>query len=124
MSNEIPLKSDVTRLFNIKDVMLRLTALTPKSLPARMLKLTNELGELAGAVDILEENAGTKYRNAKDPVGDVLEEALDVLIVDLSLIIQFAQDRGFTIHQVLDVAERKLAKWEHVLELDDESADS
>ena len=68
----------VTRLFNIYEELGRLTAATPKALPTRMLKLTNEVGELAQAVDIAEGNAGTKYRDVVDPVADVLEEAIDV----------------------------------------------
>lgn len=113
-----PVKNNVTRLFNIHDEIVRLTAATPKTLPTRMVKLTSEVGELAGAIDIAEGNAGTKYRNAEEPILDVLEEAIDVDLVGKSLIIQLMQDHGITVEQVLDMYERKLAKWNQVLELD------
>lgn len=113
-----PVKNNVTRLFNIHDEIVRLTAATPKTLPTRMVKLTGEVGELAGAIDIAEGNAGTKYRNAEEPILDVLEEAIDVDLVGKSLIIQLMQDHGITVEQVLDMYERKLAKWNQVLELD------
>lgn len=112
------MKHNVTRLFNIHDEIVRLTAATPKTLPTRMVKLTSEVGELAGAIDIAEGNAGTKYRNADNPILDVLEEAIDVDLVGKSLIIQLMQDRGITVEQVLEMYERKLAKWNQVLELD------
>jgi len=111
----------VTRLFNIYEELGRLTAATPKALPTRMLKLTNEVGELAQAVDIAEGNAGTKYRDVVDPVADVLEEAIDVLLVDGSLIIQLMRDHNIKPAQVLEVIEKKMAKWEQVLQLDEEA---
>lgn len=113
-----PVKNNVTRLFNIHDEIVRLTAATPKTLPTRMVKLTSEVGELAGAIDIAEGNAGTKYRNVDEPILDVLEEAIDVDLVGKSLIIQLMQDHGITVEQVLEMYERKLAKWNQVLELD------
>lgn len=109
----------VTRLFNIYEELGRLTAATPKALPTRMLKLTNEVGELAQAVDIAEGNAGTKYRDVVDPVADVLEEAIDVLLVDGSLIIQLMRDHNIKPAQVLEVIEKKMTKWEQVLQLDE-----
>ncbi|MNE25711.1 hypothetical protein D3C80_1190470 [compost metagenome] len=115
MSNEaVPVK----RLFNIFEELGRLTAATPKGLPTRMLKLTNEVGELAQAVDIAEGNAGTKYRDVEDPIADVLEEAIDVLLVDGSLIIQLMRDHNINPDRVLEVIEQKMAKWQKVLELD------
>jgi len=116
--------SQVTRLFNINEVSLRLTEATPKGLPSRMLKLTNEVGELAGAVDIAEGNAGTKYRGVKDPIADVLEEAIDVGLVIHSLIAQLMRDHNITLLQVMEVIERKQAKWAKVLELDNEPTDN
>ena len=121
-SEEQPVSNDtvsVTRLFNIYEELGRLTAATPKALPTRMLKLTNEVGELAQAVDIAEGNAGTKYRNVGNPFADVLEEAVDVLLVNGSLIIQLMRDRGFEPAQVLEMIEKKMAKWEQVLQLDE-----
>lgn len=109
----------VTRLFNIYEELGRLTAASPKALPTRMLKLTNEVGELAQAVDIAEGNAGTKYRDVKNPFADVLEEAVDVMLVNASLIIQLMRTHNFTPAQVLEVIEMKMAKWQRVLELDE-----
>lgn len=114
------MNNNVTRIFNIYEEIGRLTALTPKALPSRMLKLTNEVGELAQAVDIADGGAGTKYRNVQDPFADVLEEAIDVLLVDSSLIIQLMRDHGFTANQVLSKIERKMEKWQLVLDLDGE----
>lgn len=116
--------SQVTRLFNIKDTLVQLTALTPKDLPTRMLKLTNETGELAGAIDILLGNAGTMYRNQKQPVDHVLEEIVDVQLVIASLLVQFMQDNNIDISAVMDMFEKKMAKWAAVLDLDHAPSDS
>lgn len=113
-------QTNVTRLFNIKDELVRLTAATPKSMPTRMLKLTNETGELAGAVDIAEGNAGTKYRQVTDPIADVLEEAIDVSLVVSSMIVQLMVDHNIPITHVMSVIEQKMAKWSKVLELDND----
>lgn len=116
---EQQVSNKVTRVFNIFNEMKRLTDATPKDMPTRMLKMTNEVGELAQAVDIASGNAGTKYRDVEDPIADVLEEAVDVLLVNGSMIIQLMRTHGFTAEQVFDVIEKKMAKWEHVLKLDE-----
>ncbi|MNL49741.1 hypothetical protein D3C87_1726990 [compost metagenome] len=89
-----------------------------------MVKLCSEVGELAGAIDIAESGAGTKYRKIADPIKHVLEEAIDVDLVNRSLIIQLMQDHNITEDEVFDMYEAKLAKWAKVLELDNEPADS
>lgn len=121
---EQPVSNEVTRLYNIKDTLVQLTALTPKDLPTRMLKMTNETGELAGAIDVLLGNAGTKYRNEKDPVNHVLEEIVDVQLVISSLLIQFIRDHNIPVSAVMDMAEKKMAKWAAVLELDHAPTDN
>ena len=120
VSNEKP---SVTRLFNIFEELGRLTASTPKELPTRMLKMTNEVGELAQAVDVLEGNAGTKYRGVVNPVAGVLEEAVDVLLVNGSLIVQLMQKYNIPADRVFDVLEQKMAKWQKVLDLDQQAFD-
>lgn len=123
----------VTRLYNIYDIervdkisqeIVRLTTATPKTLGSRMVKLCSEVGELAGAIDIAEQGAGTKYRNAANPIMDVLEEAIDVDIVNRSLVLQLVQDHNISIDTVMDMYEAKLAKWNNVLALDNETTDN
>ncbi|MNN09772.1 hypothetical protein D3C81_1226700 [compost metagenome] len=127
------MSSEVTRQYNIFDLgrrmtidneIERLTEATPKTLGSRMVKLCSEVGELAGAIDIAESGAGTKYRKIADPIKHVLEEAIDVDLVNRSLIIQLMQDHNITEDEVFDMYEAKLAKWAKVLELDNEPADS
>lgn len=125
--------SQVTRLYNVFDIqrvknidneIVRLTAATPKTLSSRIVKLTSEVGELAGAVDIAEEGAGTKYRKIADPIKNVLEEAIDVDLVNRSLIIQLMQDHNISEKEVLDMYDAKLTKWNNVLALDNETTDN
>lgn len=123
-NNEIAMPKQVTRLFNIYDEIARLTAATPKTLGSRMVKLTSEVGELAGAIDIAEGGAGTKYRKVTDPISHVLEEAIDVDLVNRSLIIQLMQDHGITMEQVMDMYDAKLTKWNNVLVADNEATDN
>lgn len=108
----------VRRLFNIFDQLKTLTAATPKTLEGRMLKMTNEMGELAQAVDIHIGNPGTKYREATDTVNDMLEEAVDVSLVVQSFILQLQSTYGLTDDQILAMYELKQQKWQRVLELD------
>lgn len=127
------MSSEVTRLYNVYGITVpeqmgqeiaRLTAATPKTLGSRMVKLCSEVGELAGAIDIAESGAGTKYRKVANPIMHVLEEAIDVDLVNRSLIIQLMQDHNITEDQVLEMYTAKLTKWNNVLALDNESADS
>lgn len=127
MSNEVTRLfnlNDVVQLFKINDEIVRLTAATPKTLGSRMVKLTSEVGELAGAIDIAEGGAGTKYRKIADPIMHVLEEAIDVDLVNRSLIIQLMQDHNITMDEVLEMYTAKLTKWNNVLALDNETADN
>ena len=127
MSNEVTRQYnvfDLGRRLTIDNEIERLTAATPKTLGSRIVKLCSEVGELAGAVDIAEEGAGTKYRNVADPIKHVLEEAIDVDLVNRSLIVQLMQDHNISEDQVLDMYEAKLAKWAKVLELDNEPSDN
>lgn len=127
MSNEVTRLfnlNDVVHLFKINDEIVRLTTATPKTLGSRMVKLTSEVGELAGAIDIAEGGAGTKYRKIADPIMHVLEEAIDVDLVNRSLIIQLMQDHNITMDEVLEMYTAKLTKWNNVLALDNETADS
>lgn len=127
------MSNEVTRLYNVHDIarlnhidveIVRLTAATPKTLGSRMVKLCSEVGELAGAIDIAESGAGTKYRKVADPILHVLEEAIDVDLVNRSLIIQLMQDHNISEEQVLDMYDAKLKKWNNVLELDNETTDN
>lgn len=127
MSNEVTRQYnifDLGRRLTIDNEIDRLTEATPKTLGSRMVKLCSEVGELAGAIDIAEGGAGTKYRKVADPIKNVLEEAIDVDLVNRSLILQLMQDHNITEDEVLDMYEAKLAKWAKVLELDDEPADN
>lgn len=107
----------VKRLFNIFDELKILTAATPKTLEGRMLKMTNELGELAQAVDIHLGNPGTQYRQVDNTVEDMLEEAVDTSLVLQSFILQLQSEYGLTDEQVMAMYEKKQAKWRRVCEI-------
>ena len=85
----------------------RLTAADPKSLEQRLLKATEELGELAQAVLAKSGASGCAYKAST--AADVQEETADLLLVVLSLVVQVGEDEVFA------KMATKAQKWEEKL---------
>ena len=85
----------------------RLSHLEKKTLSQRVLKLGEELGELAEAALSSEEAPGCSYKGLTDD--DVAEEAVDVAQIALSIALMF-----YTEEEVEALMDRKLLKWEKI----------
>lgn len=77
-----------------------------KTLLEKMVKLQEEVGELAQEVLIHEKSSGTHYKTAKDE--NILDESVDVILVALSIF--FSQ--GGTIETYRSLLKKKSVKWE------------
>ena len=81
-----------------------------KTLVELALKTSEETGELAEAVLWQARAPGALYKNKTRE--DILEEAVDVMICALATACRAIPE--LTHHQVLDVFDRKIEKWERV----------
>lgn len=93
------------------------TTCCPKTIEQRVIKLTEEVGELARAISILREHPCTKYRGEKS-IDDVVEEIADVLIVTLSLYQDMPRMHGLDLgspNALLDAVGKKVGKWRSIL---------
>ena len=103
-----------------KDAFASIKAATiccPKTIEQRVIKLSEEVGELARAISILREHPCTKYRGAAT-IDDVIEEIADVLIVTLSLYQDMPRMHGLDLgspNRLLDAVEKKVGKWRTIL---------
>ncbi len=88
------------------ELIERLSKKEPKTLLQRMVKLQEEVGELAQEVLIHESASGTQHKS-HGPDG-VLGECVDVALVVLSIYFQ----QGGTLQHLEEAVARKSAKWE------------
>lgn len=100
---------------DIHNKIRRLTAKDKKSLYQRVIKLSEECGELSEAFLGMEKCHGTKYKPEKGKY-DVAEEAIDVVIVAMSII----EDLKIDANWIGNKFDQKLNKWKEVLELENE----
>lgn len=77
-----------------------------KTIQEKVIKATEEIGELAEAVLSSNKVSGCEYKNKN--VEDVLEESIDLAIVALSI----ALDIG-TVDEVINQFEKKIDKWKN-----------
>lgn len=77
-----------------------------KTLLEKMVKLQEEVGELAEAVLIHQKASGTHYKNAKDQ--SILDESVDVILVALSIYFS----HGGTLENYRNLLKKKSAKWD------------
>jgi NTP pyrophosphatase (non-canonical NTP hydrolase) len=84
----------------------RLTELDTKSLMERLGKLTEETGEVAGAILALKNVSGSAYKDSDRE--DAVEECIDVLIVVRSLLVQLEASED----EIEELLQKKMKKWE------------
>jgi len=96
-------------MFNI----FELTGKDPKTLQERVLKLTEEAGELAQAVLSVTGAPGSTYK--KHSLEDVREEAADAAIVALSVLAQACESREEFDAELNRLMAEKCAKWQEKL---------
>ncbi|MTH98047.1 hypothetical protein E1297_18785 [Roseibium sp. RKSG952] len=89
-----------------------LTLQDRKTLVQRALKLSEEAGELAQAVLSATHAPGCDYKQLS--MGDVREEAADVLIVALSILAQASGDQDEFERELASLMEEKSRKWRAV----------
>ena len=84
----------------------------PKDIVQTALKLSEESGEVSRAALILSSASGTSYRRCSDPAAEVAEEAVDTLLVALSLLVRLQHQHNGPSPEALDaMLKAKLAKW-------------
>ena len=77
----------------------------PKIIEHKLLKMNEEVGELSEAVLSSQGVSGTAYK--KKTKDDVAEEAIDVLIMALSIILEIV-----SVKQMIAIMITKINKWE------------
>jgi NTP pyrophosphatase (non-canonical NTP hydrolase) len=82
-----------------------------KTLKERALKLTEEAGEVAGAVLSYTQAPGCGYKNKTKE--DVIEECVDTIIVALN-ILSAVNDYNVDEELIKEIINKKLDKWEKV----------
>ena len=93
-------------MINLKHVQ-HLAIVEPKSIMERMVKLQEEMGELAQEVLIAHQASGSKHKSA-GPDG-ISGECVDVIIVALSIFFK----TGHTEDELNQLIEKKCQKWEN-----------
>lgn len=97
---------EVSKYDSILSELKRLSEKERKTLLQRALKLTEETGEVAEAVLSFMDAPGCGYK--KKTEDDVVEEAIDVIIMASSIIFHAAPD----LNTVIPTLRKKLGKWE------------
>lgn len=111
--------TDASDLSSAIAVIEDLTAQCGKTLEQRVLKLTEETGEVARALLIATGSPGAKYRDRKEGIDELVEECADVFIVVMSILYHhLGQSYPEYSSQFIDMLGKKLGKWKHILELE------
>lgn len=90
------------------DRIVFLTQQDSKDLLERVLKGTEEMGEIAQAVLSYNKTSGCAYKNKTED--DVMEECVDLYLVIMSIMIQL-QDNQFDEDKFKEMLNKKLDKW-------------
>lgn len=76
-----------------------------KTIEEKVLKATEEIGELAEAVLSSSNKSGSAYKNKS--IEDIVEEAIDLAIISQSIALDVSSVEG-----IEDIYKKKLQKWE------------
>lgn len=102
------MEQDYNSISNVFDRIKKITDIDGKSLEQRALKTCEEAGETAGAILGYVKAPGSGYKNKT--LDDVIEENADTFICTLSILAHVAPN--MTLEQFLEVANKKMDKWE------------
>lgn len=94
-------------LVNFEEIQ-KLTEIDKKTIEQRVLKLTEETGEVAQAILSNTNACGCGYKNKSNH--DITEECLDVIIVASSIISQNYENE-VDIELIKEIYNKKLGKW-------------
>lgn len=103
------MKIDVTRIYELSKKENKIIP----SIDKRILKMVEELGELAGA-QLCKDNS---FNKSKSSHPDTLEEGVDALICDLDVL--FGSE--YSLEQIQEMIDKKVEKWAKKFDLDAES---
>nr|WP_321461738.1 MazG-like family protein [uncultured Cohaesibacter sp.] len=95
------------------DSIFELTTRDRKSLQERVLKLSEEVGEVSQAVLSATGAHGSAYKGLT--LADVREEAVDAAIVALAVLAQSCDSREMFLAEMERLFTQKCEKWEKVL---------
>lgn len=89
---------------NILKQIEEVDKIEPKTLSEKVLKATEEIGELAEAVLSSNKSSGCGYKNKNKQ--DILEESVDLAIVAISVALEVG-----TTEEITQEFEKKISKW-------------